>query len=294
MCDSSAAAISVSTGWPAKSSFASAFWPSENVGIHGLRFHRLCSIRDDVRPAVLEPRRPARDRLEREQPVVVRLVDLERDLRVVGAQPVEHRDERVVELVHVAHAVGAPEAVEPHEEVELEVAHAPATRSPRGCGSRRAAARPAPTAPSPASFEPLSGSATFDATSASPTGWHTHSGCCAKVSDDGLKNVGLIHRPSFIGAIASRTAPKLRVREPRPELRLRACRPSAARDTAASPACQSPERACQPSSRMNVSTPIRRAIGAISCTVAKSMSSFAPVEIRFESTPLELNVTPCS
>ena len=45
---------------------------------------------------------------------------------------------------------------------------------------------------------------------------------------------------------------------------------------------------------MNVSTPIRLAIGAISCTVAKSMSSFAPVEIRFESTPLELNVTPCS
>ena len=65
-----------------------------------------------------------------------------------------------------------------------------------------------PHGPSPASFEPLSGSATFDASSASPTGWHTHSGCCAKVSDDGLKNVGLIHRPSFIGAIAWRTAPK--------------------------------------------------------------------------------------
>ncbi len=64
-----------------------------------------------------------------------------------------------------------------------------------------------PQAPSPASFEPLSGSATLAAASASPTGAQAHSGCCWKVSDDGLKKVGLIHSPSRIGAIASRTAP---------------------------------------------------------------------------------------
>ena len=53
---------------------------------------------------------------------------------------------------------------------------------------------------------------------------------------------------------------------------------------------QSPETACQPSSRMNVDTPSRRASGATSRTVAMSMSSLAPVEIRFESVPLELKV----
>ena len=293
MCDSSAAAISVSTGWPAKSSFASAFWPERERRDPRAQVPQVVQHARDVGPAVLEPRRPARDRLEREQPVVVRLVDLERDVRVVGAQPVEHRDERVVELVHVAHAVGAAEAVEPHQEVELEVAHVPALdrladaaldvrqrgRSPRPEARLVRAARPG---------RPGSRHERVADRVAHPLRMLR-----AKVSDDGLKNVGLIHRPSFIGAIASRTAPKCA--SGNRGLNFESGLPSQrGSGYSGESGCQSPERACQPSSRMNVSTPIRRAIGAISCTVAKSMSSFAPVEMRFESTPLELNVTACS
>ena len=108
-----------------------------------------------------------------------------------------------------------------------------------------------------------------------------------------MKNIGLIHRPSFIGAIASRTARNSASgkRGRNFESGLPSQRGSG---NSGESGCQSPERACQPSSRMNVSTPIRRAIGAISWTVAKSMSSFAPVEMRFASTPFELNVTACS
>src|SRR3712207_7808544 len=46
--------------------------------------------------------RPAARRREREQAVVVRLVDLQRDAAVVGADAVEHRDEGVAERVDVA------------------------------------------------------------------------------------------------------------------------------------------------------------------------------------------------
>jgi hypothetical protein len=54
---------------------------------------------------------------------------------------------------------------------------------------------------------------------------------------------------------------------------------------------QSPEAACQPSSSTNVSIPIRCASSAWRAVSARSMSSFAPVEIRFASTPFELNTT---
>ena len=70
---------------------------------------------------VLEPQRSADRRLEREQPIVVGVVGLERDAGEVVAQAVDHRDERVVVLVEVVH----PGAVEPRHEVELEVADAP-------------------------------------------------------------------------------------------------------------------------------------------------------------------------
>ena len=54
--------------------------------------------------------------------------------------------------------------------------------------------------------------------------------------------------------------------------------------------CQSPERACQPSSRMKVSIPSARAFGATSRITSMSRSSLAPVERTFESVPLLLNV----
>ena len=57
---------------------------------------------------------------------------------------------------------------------------------------------------------------------------------------------------------------------------------------------QSPERACQPSSRMNVSTPIRLAIGAVSRMTSSTMSSLAPSERMFASVPFELKVTSLS
>ena len=112
-------------------------------------------------------------------------------------------------------------------------------------------------------------------------------------AEDGLNDVGLIQRPSRIGAIASRTARNSRSGKRGANFEP-AFRPSAAPDAAGESGCQSPERACQPSSRMKVSTPSRRAIGATSRTVAMSMSSLAPVEIRFASVPFELNVTACS
>ena len=71
--------------------------------------------------AVLEPERAPERRLEREQPVVVRVVGLERHVREVAPQPVDHREERVVVLVEVVLAG----AVEPGHEVELEVADVP-------------------------------------------------------------------------------------------------------------------------------------------------------------------------
>ena len=122
-----------------------------------------------------------------------------------------------------------------------------------------------------------------------PTGWHIQSGCSPNVAEDGLKCIGLIHSPSSIGAIASRTASKRGSgkRGANFEPGLPSQRGSG---YSGESGCQSPERACQPSSRMNVSTPSRLAIGATSWTVARSMSSLAPVEILFESVPFELNV----
>src|SRR4051794_26433409 len=63
-----------------------------------------------------------------------------------------------------------------------------------------------PQRPIPASFEPSSGWAALAAAVPSPTGVQAQSGWRLKVSELGLKLIGLIHRPSFIGAIASRTA----------------------------------------------------------------------------------------
>ena len=239
MCDSSAAAISVSTGGASEVARPpSACWPSENVGTYGLRFQRLCSSRSSVGRAVLEPGRPARDRLEREQPVVVRLVDLERDLGVVGAQAVEHRHERVVDTRTCRRASG-PDAVEPHQEVELEVAHAPATRSPCGCGSRRAGSRPAPTARA----RPRS-SRCPDRPRSTPARVADRVAHPLRMLRERLRRRVEVHRAHPQTELHRRDRlahrAEVRIREPRLELRLRACRPSAARDTAASPASSRP------------------------------------------------------
>src|SRR5687767_13956942 len=71
--------------------------------------------------SVLEPRWSARGRLEREEPIVVRLVGLERDVRVIRDQAVYHVSECLAIVVQVALA----RAVRPYEEVELEVADFP-------------------------------------------------------------------------------------------------------------------------------------------------------------------------
>src|SRR5256885_17085665 len=58
----------------------------------------------------------------------------------------------------------------------------------------------------PASSEPSSGSTTLSAAVASPSGAHAQSGCERYALEEGWKLSGLIHSPSFIGAIAARTA----------------------------------------------------------------------------------------
>src|SRR5688572_23185815 len=63
-----------------------------------------------------------------------------------------------------------------------------------------------PQTPMPASLELLSGWARLTPVVASPVGAQAQSGWALNVSDAGLKCIGLIQRPSFIGAIASRTA----------------------------------------------------------------------------------------
>src|SRR2546423_12953148 len=58
----------------------------------------------------------------------------------------------------------------------------------------------------PASSEPSSGATMLSAAVASPSGAHAQSGCARYALEAGWKLSGLIHSPSFIGAIAARTA----------------------------------------------------------------------------------------
>src|SRR5205823_12937044 len=113
----------------------------------------------------------------------------------------------------------------------------------------------------PASSEPSSGSTTLSAAVASPSGAHAQSGCERYALEEGWKLSGLIHSPSFIGAIAARTA--LNVASGKRGGYLP--RGSGYWDESGS---QSPDAACQPSSSTNVSTPRSRAIGATFWTVA--------------------------
>src|SRR5205085_5515156 len=102
-------------------------------------------------------------------------------------------------------------------------------------------------------FEPLSGCSAVATAVASPTGVQAQSGCALKVADAGLKLIGLIQRPSFIGAIACRTALKESSgnRGRNFDVGVPSHRGSGCCGESGS---QSPLMACQPSSRTKVSS----------------------------------------